>query len=58
MSHGVFGGLFSRSSELARPAPINDGSLNASEFAGSAYAEADRNFEFALDALPCSAIAT
>src|ERR1035437_10314106 len=52
MSHGLFGGLFSQRSAQAPPVP-----MGVEPFAEARVeTEADRSFEYALDALPCNAM--
>src|ERR1017187_4365378 len=52
MSHGVFGSLFSKNDAQVPPVAVS-----LEEPSESTYgAEADRSFEYALDALPCNAM--
>src|ERR1035437_5412519 len=52
MSHGLFGGLFSQRSAQAPPVP-----MGVEAFAEARVeTEAERSFEYALDALPCNAM--
>jgi methyl-accepting chemotaxis protein len=52
MSHGLFGGLFSERNTQALPASLLvDGTVDKESATG-----VDRNFEYALDALPCNAM--
>lgn len=48
MSHGVFGGMFSQRSSLTPPVPMGV----PTEMQPAVEMEVDRNFEYALDALP------
>ena len=52
MSHGVFGSLFSQRSVQAPLVPMDE--FPAADAAS--VAPVDRNFEYALDALPCNAM--
>jgi methyl-accepting chemotaxis protein len=52
MSHGLFGGLFTSKSADSQHVPFAD----AQNLPVGPDTEADRNFEYALDALPCNAM--
>src|ERR1035438_5556595 len=52
MSHGVFGGLFSSKTRNLQYVPIAD----PEDLPLASAADVDRNFEYALDALPCNAM--
>jgi methyl-accepting chemotaxis protein len=57
MSHGVLAGLFSRGRSEAPLVPIDSVFMDSEESISNPHSqEADRRFEYALDALPCNAM--